>query len=518
MGPTCEKKYCRCRKQWMGAFDAFDGALGVSSDAPAAKVLMYVSYIAIVVVLVTQTLMSVLFYGMQIGASLVKKANHYIYVFQTPEYELGNVPSVSLKASGSAERYLLFFIIAIFVGVLWASAYFFLSMRSGASLQLQALVGFLLAYSAINVLVLVPGFYSSSGVAKRHLLMRTLFNNAVFNSISADTTFIEALSGLGPTAALMVLGSADGGAMEGFVDASSSAAATAATAAPADATQAASQVQKAAANSYDASSDAYVASEAAAASAMGQGANQVKALTSLVQASYTGVLARVDAFVQANFAPGFRKLQRALYDFVNGVSRDTVIAPLRPGSREDAWVGALVALNVYMHVSRNVPRDDPNFAAVMAVFSLDDYERRSVDYFSYLVFGSYNVVDNLAPSYRAFIPTDIQAGVLRRVHRRMTIINGLCDNASGGLLGANDVYNAYLTKLFYSTVLPVMFALVCYWFLGRMRSRVFVCGPPPKMTASDALFDMFTPLPPDFLPSMCPAVQSSDTSPSPPQA
>lgn len=506
----------------MGAFDALDAALGIEGDDPVAKMLMYVSFIAIAVILVVQTIMSMMYWGQQVGASLVKRANHFIYVFQTPEYELGNVPSVSLRASGSAQRWLIFLVIALYVAVFCATAYYFASLRSTeASLQFLGLIGFLVVHSAINTLVLVPGFWSASKKARHQLLMRTLFNNAVFNSVSADTAFIDALAGLGPTSALMTIESQ----IEGFVDAPSadSAAATAASAvtsdaaaaayasapAPADVAQASSQVQNASANASAAASDAFVAGEAAAASAISKGAGQAEALATLVRSSYSGIVARLDAVVRERLAPGFRKLQRALYDFVNGVSRDTVLEPLRTGSREDKWVGALIALNLYKHVSRNVPRDDPNYEAVMGVFSLDDYERRSTDYFSYLVFGTYNVIDNIAPAHRSFIPEDIQKGVLRRVHRRMTIINGLCDKASSGLVGANDVYNAYSKSMFFATLLPILFVLICYVFLKRIRSAVFECGPKENATFSDVFFDMFTPLPADFMPSMCPATATA---------
>ena len=490
----------------MGVFDAFDGPLGIASDAPEPKLLMYLGYIAILVVFVVQTVLSIVYWTRQVGASLQKKANRYIYVFQTPEYQLGNGPSASFRASGSVERWLIYLMLALFAFAFVAGArcVFVLRHRQPTSFALFFFTAALFLYAGLQVLIMVPGYWSASRSAQRQLLMRTLFNNAVFNSVSLDPSVLDALVSLGPSSALeAVAASVDqSGRVEGFAD----------VAASADTPDGAAAATTTATNALTASmpttaqlQDGALATEASAAAAVSQGADKAKELAASIQSSVGGVLSSVETSVWSAIGPGFARLYRGLYDFANGVSRETVIAPLSTSGRVDAWVGALVAMNLYAHVARNVPRDDPLFESVMAVFSADDYERRAVDYYSYFAFGEYNVIDNLAPSYRASVPADISALVLRRVHQRMAIINGLCDKATTGLVGGNDVYNAYMTTAFYSAATPLILALLVVLFLQRVRARVFECppvdAPPASMGLGEMMFDMFTPVPPHFIPS-----------------
>ena len=385
----------------MGALDA---ALG--SPPPAHRLATYAVALALAVALLAQSALGVvqLARGGEERAELA--AMRYVHIFQTPEHAASNVMTAKLARSGALERALLYALFLLFAGVIAAVAWTAVRVRRGDAPMPDA--GLLLRLGAaalaasLYLAVMVPSYAAACKQAARARLMRTLFNNGVYNSLlDGRPAFTAALVADGPTAALAAL------------------------------------------------SPGKPASPAAHAPAGHRGA-------------LATAVARVDAAAWRRAGPGFLKLYRAVVDWAAGVSRETVVQPTVARTDADAWVAALVTINVYHHVARNVPRQSPAYPDAMAVFAADDLTRRETDLFSYFVYGQYAVLDNRAPSYKALIPPALQGSVLRRVQQRMAILNGLCDKATGGVLQAADVYAGYATRsalLVWGSVAALAFVL-----------------------------------------------------------
>jgi len=408
--------------------------------------------IAILVVFLLQATMWLLSLSRMTYSSQVKRANHYLYVFQTPQYGRGNVPNASIKPSGIAERTLIFLILAVLIAIVVLAIIYF--VKSERESPFPAINGIILAYAILCFVVIVPCFTIASLQTRHQLFMRTLFNNALYNSLSDDPSFTSSITTSGPTAAINALNAAYAAAAA----ASASASAAASGSTPLTSNVASSSSSS---TSFLRTLAASTASETTASNAVKQGAAQVSALGQALRNNTTTLLSRVKASVWAKLGPGFLRLYHGLRDFAYDIQRESILAPLTPDNPTDGWVSALITVNMYLHVVRNVPSDSPLYATVMAVFSPDDYTRRGVDYFSFFAYGTYNVVDNRAPAYRNLIPADIRDVVLHRVQQRMGIINGLAEKATGGTQSANDVYQHFVNAVFWTTTTP----LVVTWIL-----------------------------------------------------
>lgn len=380
--------------------------LGVAPDDPFAAYCLYAVMAALAVACALGVAMIALGASVESNASLVLRANRYVHVFQNVKYVAGNVPTGTLRPSGLAERLIIYADFALYAAVLAVAVLFWTTVRSRPEPLpgpfALAVMGVALAAAALFLLTMLPMYRSACARAAKHRLMRTLFNNAVFNSLLDMPAFAGAMMVEGPAAALAALAAAteEGttGGVETFVD------------------------------------------EAQVRAALARGGDAAEAAVDAARAGFAAVLSRASAVAWKQVGPGFSRLYHAVADWATGVTRETVVDPLVPSTRANAWVSALVTLNVYDHLLRNVPRDSPLYQEAVAIFSRDDYERRGVDFYSFFVFGQYSVIENRASMHRDAIPEDLRAAVLRRVHTRMSIINGLCDKSSVGVLNASGVF------------------------------------------------------------------------------
>ena len=442
----------------------------------SARAFAMVTLITVLLVFTLQSLMWVLGAVNAAHASLIQRANHCMYVFQTTPYTRSNTANFSLKPSGRGERALIILIMLSLIAIIAVSvAYFAMGERE---LPYTALNCVFIAYGATCLAAVLLFYVAAARKIQQKLFMRTLFNNALYNSLSNDPTFSGALSLSGPTRALQALGVA-------YAAAAAAAAAVEATggeAAPpsveaAPPTEAATTLSKA------------FLSEKAASAAVSQGVEQTRALGASVRAGASSVMSRVSASVWARLGPGFARFYTRLRDFAADVHRESVLLPLGADDPIDGWVSALITVNLYLHVSRNVPRDTPLFPTVMAVFSNDDYTRRGVDYFSFFMYGEYNVIDNRASLYRTALPDAIREVVLRRVQQRMGIINGLAEKATGGTVEASDIYTRFTWSMLGATSLPLLGA---YLMLLRLRALLMEDPHATLLATLGRLFELVT--------------------------
>ena len=442
--------------------------LGVApDDALTKRCLMAVAAALATAGLLSTTLM-LLGLRESSNASLVQRANRYMHVFQNSSYVAGNVPSGTLRPAGRTERYVVYAYFAVYAALGTVAALFGWTVRSREAAlpgfaSLLAM-GMALAAAALLLLTMLPAYWSGCARAGQNTLMRTLFNNAVYNSLLDLRPFTTAMLTEGPGAALR--------ALRAVTEADQPAAV------PFTLSSAVAGVQTALEQGVD-TAVATASSETSVQKALAQGGQAADAAITEARSEFAGVLSRASATAWKQVGPGFSKLYHAVADWTLGVSRESVVDPLQSSVRLDAWVSALITLNVYDHLIRNVPRNSPFFQEAAAIFTRNDYERWGVDFFSYFVFGQYSVIANRALAHRDEIPDDIRAQVLSRVNARMSIINGLCDRASVGILNAADVYfdlrfwillqvGVHLAAFSLGAVAPTTIVGAMMWIVSRL--------------------------------------------------